>query len=615
MHRNRYVALAAALIVVAGSSIVHATPYASGITLTNSGTTVNYIMNEDSDVLQIKIGGGSYAPAPDGAAKGPHQFTITAGDTFSIQAERTESGFLTNTGGTIAKTANGLAYDSAQGDNGALMSTLSNPLTKFNSPRGVSVSQNPNAPNFGRVYISNSAPATNTPPFGGRTANPGDGVYALNADQTDAYGYGDTAQGSAVLGAAATANTPYKLTVASSGEVYVAGFGDAISGVWRMPHNLSTIDQVLNGTTGPGDWSPGPASPSCGSCLPVGQNHGSVTSVYATGSSATGDLVVYTIDEDMTAAQLTRANASDPKGTDNNKVWKYNIGSGTLPYSAMPTAVTANSPIITAFSILADMDRGADGKFYLSQNRSQPANTSGVFVTDANGNTLFDSRLATAALRPGTPGALANDRYASTPAGDFNHDGTMNAADYVIWRKQSGTSGPDADANNDGTVDVLDYNIWKGGNSLTGGSIETGFGDTVNDLYSNVFALAVSPDQKWLATLHNNNTILVTPLVSGIPDVANRLAISIGSTTISARDVAWDAAGNLHMVSSGQGQYLVLGPGGHTQTTLSWTGSTYAFNSTTLPGAGSSLGTIPEPGSLLLAFGGLLAAGSIRRRR
>jgi hypothetical protein len=50
------------------------------------------------------------------------------------------------------------------------------------------------------------------------------------------------------------------------------------------------------------------------------------------------------------------------------------------------------------------------------------------------------------------------------PAGDFNEDGEINAADYIVWRKQMGqqvTAWDGADGNGDGTVDQLDYDVWR----------------------------------------------------------------------------------------------------------------------------------------------------------
>jgi endoglucanase len=47
--------------------------------------------------------------------------------------------------------------------------------------------------------------------------------------------------------------------------------------------------------------------------------------------------------------------------------------------------------------------------------------------------------------------------------GDYNQDGMVDAADYVVWRKtlgQSGTNLP-ADGNSDNMVDDLDYELWR----------------------------------------------------------------------------------------------------------------------------------------------------------
>jgi hypothetical protein len=586
---SRLLGIGALLLFTASAQ---AAPYASNITVT--GTTVNYILNQDADTLEISINGGAFAAAPDGVAKGSHTFTLgAASDTFAIRADKTEAGFTSASGGTIPIDVRGPQYAVAEA-NGTLISNTLDPLTKFNSPRGLDVNRNPNTSTFGMTYISNSA--ASAAGFGGRAGALGDGIYVLKADQSDGFGYGDTAKGEGTFGAVATTNTPFKLTVADNGEVYVAGFGDGLSGVWRMSGDLNTIDLVLAGTTGPG--APGTAA--CGTCLPVGQNHGSVLAMAVTGSTATNDLVLYTIDEDMTTQQLTRVNASDPKGTDTNKVWQYNIGGSTLPYSTMPTQFAA--PLIPGFSITPlDIDRGADGKFYISQTRAQPANAAALYVTDSSGNVLFNSQVATAAIAT----------Y-STPAGDFNHNGTNDAADYVIWRAQQGTAGPDADADASGTVDTADYDIWRAGNAAI---TEAGFGTIVNDLYTSVFAIAVSPDQKYLAALHNNNTVTITPLVSGIPDIANVRAVSTGSpASFSARDIAWDAAGNLHIVSSGLAQYLVISPGGHTVATTAWNGSAYTFG-ITVAGAGAGAGgAVPEPSTLVIVIGSLAMLGAVRRR-
>ena len=58
---------------------------------------------------------------------------------------------------------------------------------------------------------------------------------------------------------------------------------------------------------------------------------------------------------------------------------------------------------------------------------------------------------------------LAAVALAAALPGDFNFDGEVNAADYLVWRKLSGETGLGlaADANGDEVVDEADYQIWN----------------------------------------------------------------------------------------------------------------------------------------------------------
>jgi hypothetical protein len=60
--------------------------------------------------------------------------------------------------------------------------------------------------------------------------------------------------------------------------------------------------------------------------------------------------------------------------------------------------------------------------------------------------------------------------------GDYNKSGTIDASDYVVWRKtmsQSG-SGLAADGNNNGTIDPADFAIWRTNYGSSAGSGATG---------------------------------------------------------------------------------------------------------------------------------------------
>jgi hypothetical protein len=48
-------------------------------------------------------------------------------------------------------------------------------------------------------------------------------------------------------------------------------------------------------------------------------------------------------------------------------------------------------------------------------------------------------------------------------SGDYNHNGVVDAADYVVWRKLQGQSGIGlaADGNGNGAIDIGDYDIWR----------------------------------------------------------------------------------------------------------------------------------------------------------
>jgi hypothetical protein len=63
-------------------------------------------------------------------------------------------------------------------------------------------------------------------------------------------------------------------------------------------------------------------------------------------------------------------------------------------------------------------------------------------------------------------------------AADYNHDGVVDAADYVVWRDNLGksvTAYTNGDGNGDGIVNQADYTIWKNNfGETSGGSSGSG---------------------------------------------------------------------------------------------------------------------------------------------
>jgi hypothetical protein len=81
------------------------------------------------------------------------------------------------------------------------------------------------------------------------------------------------------------------------------------------------------------------------------------------------------------------------------------------------------------------------------------------------------------------------------------------------------------------------------------------------DLLIQSRAVKVSPDNRMVATMRDDNTVMLMPLVNGVPDIANRRVLNTGVTTTLGRDLTFDAANNLYIASSGQGAVKAFSPG------------------------------------------------------
>ncbi|MCC7476668.1 MAG: hypothetical protein IT425_14865 [Pirellulales bacterium] len=74
------------------------------------------------------------------------------------------------------------------------------------------------------------------------------------------------------------------------------------------------------------------------------------------------------------------------------------------------------------------------------------------------------------------------------PPGDYNHDGTTDAADYVVWRKTLNQTGYDldADGNTDNLINAADHNVWRANYGKASSVAGLGLGSLVNSTGSTV---------------------------------------------------------------------------------------------------------------------------------
>ena len=148
------------------------------------------------------------------------------------------------------------------------------------------------------------------------------------------------------------------------------------------------------------------------------------------------------------------------------------IGPTCLPNDshcfATPSGVPAWLVASLAFRMIADtgstefrLQIGAHGINHAGENSMQ---TSVVFGFDPVGSEPvyngLSNREATLASDEADLVVEAFPRL----LGDYNRNGFVDAADYVVWRKTldtNVTAGTGADGNNNGTIEIEDYNLWR----------------------------------------------------------------------------------------------------------------------------------------------------------
>ncbi len=469
--RIPHLAIFLALLTATGA---RATPYATS--LTNNAGVVSFRLNQTTstnDTVLVISSGGTVtntlqSPSADPASvltRGLVQTNLgIAAGPFQVYIKHVGSGVI----------------------------STNSPQLAANSPRGIAVNTRPASPNFGWVYLANSASGTL-----------GDGMFAFASDFSDPLGQGTTARTGGYNFGTGGSSAPYHVSVAPDDSVLVTDWSDANGNLIAMDPTLDTFTYVLKQLVGTA------ASP-----VGANNNHGSVSHAVIVGSGASR--VLYTMDEDYQTDPVTGA------ATEWNSVWRYDIGDAAFPWTS-PPARKIMTPYLATFAGQNQKIQVVGRYLYANQRRSNPPQHSAYIVDLQN---LMDPATFTGA----------------TPWGMF-------------WTSQ-------------------------------GASIAAGYSD---DALRDTMAVAVSPDAKWFAAIiaggsgaitapdgstftNAANDVIVVPLTNGIPNIPALQRYGFGGP-ILGRDLAFDAAHNLYVASSGLAMVQSLDIGESTEAITSSDGT------------------------------------------
>jgi hypothetical protein len=474
--------LAVGVAILSCVSSVLATPYATS--LTNNAGVVSFRLNQTTgtnDTVQVISSGGTVtnilqSPATSGTNVLTRGLIVTnlgvAAGTVKIEIKHTGSGVISS--------------------NTPLLS-----LADANI-RGIVANRNPASPYFGWVYYSTGSST-------GAVA----GLYALTPDFFDILG-----QGSVGRTGGYPLNTsgfePYKLSIDPTNDMVLMADASANTGgnLIELPPTLTNFSYVLKAFNG--------TIPPAGGPVGTNNNHGEVAGSFLVGTGT--NRVLYTMDESY---------QTDPTSTTPNEwnsVWKYSIGTNSLPYTNAPDAKVMTPYLFNFQGQNEGIQVGTNGYLYANQRRSNPPQFS-IYICDL-------SNLVNPATYFGGQGGYFWDSQTESLAEGYSDDVTR---------------------------DVIQIATSSDGNWLAG-LVAAGSGNIT------------APDGSTFANAAND--IILLPLTNGIPNLAGRQVFHVGGAA-NGRDIAFDAANNLYIGSSGLGAIQAFDIG---ETTDATTGSDGTFS-------------------------------------
>ena len=225
---------------------------------------------------------------------------------------------------------------------------------------------------FGRTYIGNSAAGL---PLTGESGYyfKGKGLYALNADLTEALGTGTNAWATNTFNTG-SANSPWRLRIAPDNTVIVNDLNAATAAVWQFAPDMSSSNLLLAN-------------------IGVSTNHANEWGTpYVSGTLAAGNLTLWVGDPNLQCPTT----AADPglvvgpgttAGSSYNCIYRYDVGAGPLPWAAKPKyAYTEGLDSIA--NLRTELDIGQDGKIICGFGRANLSNPD-IQVLSADGSTVL----------------------------------------------------------------------------------------------------------------------------------------------------------------------------------------------------------------------------------
>ncbi len=379
MKNTKFIVCVLSGILLSGfSALAH--PYASAVT--NSGGTIQFILNEPATSVTVTFNNGTVTNSLGALAKGSNGFSLGSYTNYAITVYKTGSGAISQ-----------------------ISSDSSNSL-QFIAPRGVGVNVNPQRPTFGRIYVCSAWPAgvpqadghTIASAGNGRTV--GKGIYLVNQDGSDAIGQGTNALLGDIWLGTTPRYSPWRVAVGSDDSVYVddlageytaglANTGLSYSppggGVWMASPDFSSTTNLFNTNA-------------------VGSVYSGGVGFYVTGSLASSNLVVTVSEWDLVGSTIGGSFLTPPA------VWQYVYDSVTNPIPINNAPFGLMTVGLGINGVLGDLAvHPPTGYIYAMQDRTSPAGDPGSGTGEANNNNaslyVYDSTGATNLWESGIGGA------------------------------------------------------------------------------------------------------------------------------------------------------------------------------------------------------------------